>query len=305
MKKDNKISLVSVLIPVYNREDLVGECIESAINQTYRNIEIIIVDNCSNDNTPNLLEDYAKKDGRIKIFSNKTNVGPVLNILECIKNASGEYSKILWSDDYMALDFIEKSLLVFDKETAFVISWWQVFDSKSRENLHSISYLKETYTTKEYFKNILYIPNEKFPVSPGCAIFRTKDLLDSFVLNVLNDDNLVTRNSGAGNDLLLFLNTASRYSKIKVLPEYGSFFRSHEDSLTVANSLDLYYLWSKVSFLVNKKLSSNYLDIFKMRLFLQKKKNKDYTKIYEHITFSNLFLISLFKFIFDRYISKK
>ena len=59
---NNENPLVSILIPVYNREKYIGEAIESAINQTYKNIEVIIVDNCSTDNTWKILQDYQCKD---------------------------------------------------------------------------------------------------------------------------------------------------------------------------------------------------------------------------------------------------
>lgn len=56
---NNENPLVSILIPVYNREKYIGEAIESAINQTYKNIEVIIVDNCSTDNTWKILQDLS------------------------------------------------------------------------------------------------------------------------------------------------------------------------------------------------------------------------------------------------------
>ena len=66
---------VSILIPVYNREDLIGQTLNSAIDQTYHNIEIIVVDNASTDNTWKVIQRYEKQDGRIKAFRNNTNIG--------------------------------------------------------------------------------------------------------------------------------------------------------------------------------------------------------------------------------------
>ena len=88
--------LVSILIPVYNRETLIEDTVQSALNQTYPNIEIIVVDNKSTDRTWDILEKLANRDSRIKIFQNKTNIGPVRNWKRCIDNASGKYGKILW-----------------------------------------------------------------------------------------------------------------------------------------------------------------------------------------------------------------
>ncbi|MFK2298794.1 glycosyltransferase family 2 protein [Bacteroides fragilis] len=103
--------LVSIVIPTYNREQYIEDAIKSAINQTYRNIEIIIVDNCSTDSTWDILNRWAERDERIKVFRNKMNIGPVLNWNECFEHTSGDFIKILWSDDWMAIDFIEKQWL--------------------------------------------------------------------------------------------------------------------------------------------------------------------------------------------------
>ena len=71
--------LVSILIPVYNRERIVVRALESAINQTYKHIEIICVDNCSTDNTYSVLLEYANRDHRIKVYRQSENLGPVRN----------------------------------------------------------------------------------------------------------------------------------------------------------------------------------------------------------------------------------
>lgn len=120
-------ALVSILIPVYNRVSLVGETIESARNQTYQNIEIIIVDNCSTDGTWSVLKNFSKKDCRIRIFQNAENIGPVLNWKRCINEARGIYAKILFSDDLVSENFVENSLSVFEKDVAAcftIISIW-------------------------------------------------------------------------------------------------------------------------------------------------------------------------------------
>ncbi len=69
-----KEPLVSVIIPVYKVEKYINECVDSVINQTYKNIEIILMDDGSPDNCPKICDDYAKKDNRIKVF-HKENGG--------------------------------------------------------------------------------------------------------------------------------------------------------------------------------------------------------------------------------------
>ena len=98
---------VSVIIPVYNVEPYLKECLDSVINQTLKEIEIICVDDFSPDNSHKILEEYAKKDNRIKIIKHKENqgLGPARNT--GIKNSNGEYISFIDSDDYIKNDFIE------------------------------------------------------------------------------------------------------------------------------------------------------------------------------------------------------
>ena len=95
--------LISVIIPVYNVEKYLRECLDSVINQTYKNLEIICVNDCSTDSSPEILEEYAKKDRRIIIKKNPKNIGLGLTRNEGIKIASGEYIHCLDSDDWLEL----------------------------------------------------------------------------------------------------------------------------------------------------------------------------------------------------------
>lgn len=102
-------SLISVIVPIYNVEKYLDRCVDSIINQTYKNLEIILVDDGSPDNCPKMCDDYAKIDNRIKVvhkenggLSDARNVG--------MKVATGEYVSFIDSDDYISLDFYETLL---------------------------------------------------------------------------------------------------------------------------------------------------------------------------------------------------
>ena len=75
---------VSILIPVYNREALIGECIQSALFQTFTDFEVIIVDNASTDNTWGICQRFAEQDKRVRVFRNEKNIGPVRNWRRCV-----------------------------------------------------------------------------------------------------------------------------------------------------------------------------------------------------------------------------
>ena len=98
---------VSVVIPVYNVEDYLEECLESVINQTLKDIEIICINDGSTDNSLNILEAYAENDNRIKIFSQE-NSGLSASRNHGKKLSQGEYIYFIDSDDYLELNALEK-----------------------------------------------------------------------------------------------------------------------------------------------------------------------------------------------------
>lgn len=115
-------SKVSVCIPVYNGEKTIQKTVESVMQQTYKNLEILIIDNQSTDNTVQIVSNL--KDDRIVFFQNSNNIGMAGNWNECLKKATGEYIHFLCADDYMTKDCIEKkvTLMDLDGEIAMVSS---------------------------------------------------------------------------------------------------------------------------------------------------------------------------------------
>ncbi|WP_020003322.1 glycosyltransferase family 2 protein [Brachyspira innocens] len=97
---------VSVIIPVYNSEKYLEKCLDSVVNQTLKEIEIICIDDCSSDNSYSILEKYREKDNRIIIIKNKTNQGIGKNRNIGIKNASGEYLAFIDNDDFYSNNFL-------------------------------------------------------------------------------------------------------------------------------------------------------------------------------------------------------
>lgn len=90
---------ISVIIPCYNVEGLVGRCIENVLNQSYKNLEIILVDDGSSDNTRNVLEDYARKDDRIKVICHEVNKGAAAARNTGMRAATAKYLSFVDSDD--------------------------------------------------------------------------------------------------------------------------------------------------------------------------------------------------------------
>jgi len=120
-KVDQFIPKVSIIIPVYNSEKWLVQCLDSAINQTYKNLEIIIVDDCSTDNSLKILEEYASKYKNITLLKNDKNMGPAYSRNKAIEVAKGEYMYPLDSDNYLELDAIEKMVETMDSTGSDVV----------------------------------------------------------------------------------------------------------------------------------------------------------------------------------------
>nr|WP_082807971.1 glycosyltransferase family 2 protein [Helicobacter himalayensis] len=101
------MSKISIVIPTYNVEHYIARCLESCINQTFSDIEILIVDDCGSDDSIKIAQSFADKDSRIRIIHNAQNLGTFNARLEGIKHALGEYLLFLDADDYLELNACE------------------------------------------------------------------------------------------------------------------------------------------------------------------------------------------------------
>jgi len=99
---------VSVIIPVYNVQNYLFKCLNGVINQSLKNIEIIIVNDCSLDNSEDIINQFIEKDDRIKYFKNKKNIGQGFTRNDALLKAKGEYIYFLDSDDFIELNSLEK-----------------------------------------------------------------------------------------------------------------------------------------------------------------------------------------------------
>lgn len=114
--------LVSVLIPTFNSERFLPEALASAQAQTWKDVEIIVVDNCSTDSTRELVEAARADDPRIHLHVNDSNIGPVGNFRRCLELARGEFIKYLMSDDLLAPTCVERLVAPMVEDDSIVLS---------------------------------------------------------------------------------------------------------------------------------------------------------------------------------------
>jgi glycosyltransferase involved in cell wall biosynthesis len=113
--------LVSVLMASYNHERYLSEAIESVLNQTFPDLELIIVDDCSTDNSKQVIEKFLATDKRVRAFFHNKNMGIARTTNECLNAATGKYVSFISSDDVWAPSKLEKQLSVLSKDEDKVV----------------------------------------------------------------------------------------------------------------------------------------------------------------------------------------
>lgn len=143
--------LISICIPTYNGSQYIEKCIESCLAQSYRNIEIIVCDDCSSDSLLNVLNPYLKKDCRITFYQNEKNLGLVGNWNKCMNYASGEYIKWLFQDDWMDVNAIEEFVEIANKGYDFIVSKRNFILNELATDEDKMYYSKKVKTLENYF----------------------------------------------------------------------------------------------------------------------------------------------------------
>ncbi len=123
--------MISVIVPVYNVEKYLERCIDSILKQTYSDLEILLIDDGSSDNSGKICDEYAKKDNRIKVIHKKNGgISDVRNV--GIENAKGDYIGFVDSDDYIADDMFETLYKLSNENNAdiSIVSFYEMYNGK-------------------------------------------------------------------------------------------------------------------------------------------------------------------------------
>ena len=142
--------LISVIVPVYNTEKYLGRCVDSIINQTYTNLEIILVDDGSPDNSPAICDEYAKKDQRIKVI-HKENGGLSSARNAGLDIAKGDFISFIDSDDWVEKDLFEVLVSLYGKTQAEIIASSFVGDGNGQQESRNGADNFTEVTAEDYF----------------------------------------------------------------------------------------------------------------------------------------------------------
>ena len=173
-RSQNELYTIAVIIPTYNRKELLKKAILSVLNQSFKSKEIIVVDDCSNFNTKEYLDKFFSKEiltGLIKVIVNNKNFGAAKSRNIGIKNSRSNYIAFLDSDDCWHLDKLKKQIKKFEENRKLDLVYCDQYVIKDG--------VKNKSGIKMINKNILnYLINFWLPTSPSALLFKKKSLED-------------------------------------------------------------------------------------------------------------------------------
>jgi glycosyltransferase involved in cell wall biosynthesis len=163
---------ISVCIPVYNGASYLDDCLRSVIAQTYANIEILLVDDGSTDDSISIIKKWAAQDARIRLIQNEKNLGLTGNWIKCIEQSRGAWIKFLFQDDLMRADCVEKMYNACSTHHAFFCICARDFliEPSASERLQN------------YFRNKVIHPEDYFTSE---ALMQNEEVLDLAEKNLL------------------------------------------------------------------------------------------------------------------------
>ncbi len=257
---------VSIIVPIYNASRYLSRSVESILNQSYENLEIILIDDCSTDNSKEIIKKYALKDSRIKPFYSEVNQGVSKSRNMGLKSVSGDYVVFIDADDYIVKDMIK---IMVEKAIKY--------NSDLIDSYHLVIYNDKTFLEHKALKKDLVLGNKN-----------NKEMLtkSSYITGKLIDTKLLKE--------LLFNEDLRRYEDLVF---------EHELKLRVNNYClikdVLYYYYQVDGSLINSLGEKHkvYLDAAKIVLELYKNEKKEHRMLIESMLFTNAFLTGITKVI--------
>ena len=254
--------MVSIVIPIYNKEKELKKCISSLINQTYKDLEIILVNDGSKDFSRNICENFLNQDSRIKLI-NKENQGVELARMTGIENATGEYITFVDSDDWLPNNAIEDLLNAIKRENADVSfgKYYRVLDKYSLlKRIPNDSVYNNVIITKNEFINEYYdsfFGSGKMPINMWAKLYKK---------SLINSSDVQHVGISHGEDLCFNLQVLPNAKKIVSIPKCVYFYR-----------------WGGMTNKINKNLFKDACKAYKFKLKMIEK--NDCKECYQNAAF--------------------
>lgn len=248
--------LISVIVPVYNNEKYVNRCIDSILNQTHTNLEVILVNDGSTDKSFKICEDWAKKDQRVKIINQK-NAGTSNARNQGIKQATGDYVSFVDNDDWLRPEMYETMVNVAQEKSADITfcSFINVDEKYNRKKINEINLTEENLRVPAYF----FIKRKKNNTFFGNIACCNRILIKKSMLKNLEFDTTLSINENR----LFVLNLIDKAKTIAVTKEHlYNHFNATTDTKKYGASfyhdLETYYDAVR-NYLYEKNLDLDYL----------------------------------------------
>lgn len=251
--------MVSIILPIYNKEKELKQCLESILTQTYKDIEIILVNDGSKDSSKDICERFLEKDNRIKLI-NKKNEGVELARITGLENANGNYITFVDPDDWIPNNAVELLVKAIKRENADVSfgKYCRVMDKYAlirkevKGNIYNNLVIEKAKLMNEYYGS--FCGWGEFPVNMWAKLYK-KSLIDSVDYKAIGISH--------GEDLCFNLQVLPHANKIASIPEIVYFYR-----------------WGGMTNKINKNLFKDACTAynFKLKMFKEYNSKESYAK---------------------------
>ncbi|MCI8946968.1 MAG: glycosyltransferase [Lachnospiraceae bacterium] len=229
--------LVSVIVPIYNTEEYLSHCIESILNQTYNNIEVILVDDGSTDKSLEICKNYALKDRRIKVIKLR-HQGLVVARKNGVENSKGEYCIFVDSDDWIAEELLEEVVPLTDNEHVDIVNYnmRSITESGYYDWNYTVSNgLYENKKLEQIYTKMMYDFECGCPgiIQSLCTKLIRKKILQECL-------QAMDRRITMGEDAAVVYNAILESDKIVVIDKFLYFYRSRSGSMCDAKDISIF-----------------------------------------------------------------
>jgi len=266
MNFKNRVPLVSIIIPAYNSEDTISKCIESICAQTYKNIDILIVDDGSADNTIGLCGLFLEKDSRIRIIMQE-NQGPFNARKKGIFAAKGDFVTFVDSDDWLENDHIESLVYAMNQYDMVAAGFSRCDDRETVCVRNSLDEGVYDVTTERFWKEYLINPKvfEGAPIAGihnalWCKLFIREKCIDA--VNLIPDVD-----AKMNEDYLFLFSYLMKSKRIIVVDKFSYVYVENKESVTQRMYMNYLRDYSDVLYkMIELSKDNEYADIIRSNL---------------------------------------
>lgn len=268
---------ISIVVPIYNVEKYLKKCIESIINQTYKNIEILLVNDGSPDQCDKICSEYEKKDKRIRTI-NKKNGGLSDARNKGIEQATGDYILLIDSDDTVELSMCEDLNKILEKTNADLIAFKYSYAYDNGEYKKTVDTEKYyEYDNKEAYTKLIY--GENFAITAWSRIYKSSILKENnFPVGVLSEDFATAHKFFMDSKKIVFYDKTLYNYYIRNNSIMGNIKKNH--AIDIYNITNEVFKFQKQNFKEHiKKINSlHYNNLLKVYYFLMQYPSDKQTK---------------------------